>query len=124
MKKPNTFKPTKSGNKTFTKKRLYDTTSWVEYRNKFLAANPKCYACGTIARIVDHVVGHKGSEEKFWEATNLIPLCKFCHDTVTGKFDKHVVPKTEEKMKWIANKRMETETTVRVKVVSTTGVKK
>ena len=117
MKKPSSFKTKTTGNKTFTKKRLYDSTDWVEYRNKFISANPKCYACGERARIVDHVISHKGSEEKFWEPTNMIPLCKPCHDFITGTYDKHVVPKTEEKMKWIAMKRLQTETSVRVTIV-------
>ena len=121
MKKPNSFKPKTAGNKTFTKKRLYDQTSWVEYRNRFLAANPKCYACGDVARVVDHVISHKGSEEKFWNETNMMPLCKKCHDFITGTFDKHVVPKTEEKMKWIAHRRIETETTTRIVIVRKNG---
>lgn len=117
MKKQKSFKTKTAGNKAFTKKRLYDTGNWVEYRNKFLAANPTCYACGERARVVDHVISHKGNEEKFWSSTNMIPLCKPCHDFITGTFDMHVVPKTEEKMKWIAAKRLQTGTTVKVKVV-------
>lgn len=118
MKKSEKFSPKKSDNKAFKKKRLYDTVSWAEFRNKFLAANPKCYACGERSRIVDHVISHKGNEIKFWEPTNMIPLCKLCHDYITGKFDQFVVPKTEEKMLWISNKRMETENTVRVKIIT------
>jgi 5-methylcytosine-specific restriction endonuclease McrA len=117
MKKSKVFRPPTGSGKKFVKKRLYDTTNWVEYRNKFLAANPTCYACGTRARVVDHVISAKGDESKFWNITNLIPLCKICHDQVTGLFDQFAVPKTEEKMKWIAQKRAQTETSVRVKVV-------
>jgi 5-methylcytosine-specific restriction endonuclease McrA len=117
MKKPASFRPKSAGNKQFTKKRLYDQTSWVEYRNKFLSANPHCYACGEPARVVDHVISHKGNEEKFWNETNMIPLCKPCHDYITGAFDKHIPPKTEEKMQWIARRRAQTDTAVRVKIV-------
>ena len=84
---------------------------------RFLQHNPRCYACGDRARVVDHVVSAKGDEKKFWDITNLIPLCKRDHDYITGKFDQFVVPKTEEKMKWIQFKRQETDTSVRVKIV-------
>ena len=115
MEKNKSFKLKPSGAKAFKKKRLYDQTSWFDHSRKFLQLNPKCYACGNVARVVDHVVSAKGDEEKFWCETNMIPMCKPCHDYVTGKYDKHIVAKTEEKMKWIANKRTQTETTVRVK---------
>jgi 5-methylcytosine-specific restriction endonuclease McrA len=122
VKKPKSFSPAKStGNKVFKKKRLYDDVSWTELRNKFLALNPRCYACGDPARVVDHVVGHKGDEIKFWDVTNMIPLCKSDHDYITATFDRHSVPKTEEKMRWIANKRLETDTTVKVKILNGVG---
>lgn len=117
MKKAKLFKPPTSTNKKFTKKRLYDTTDWAEYRVRFISANPLCYACGQRARVVDHVISAKGNEKLFWEVTNLIPLCKSDHDFITQNFDKHIVAKTEEKMKWIERKRIETDTNVRVKIV-------
>lgn len=48
----------------------------------------------------------------------MIPMCDSCHSIVTQLFDKHEIPKTEEKLKWISKKRLETDTTVRSKVVS------
>lgn len=118
MKAPKKFSPlTVKPTKKFYKERMYDTVSWTEYRLKFLSANPRCYACGTSARVVDHIVAHKEDEVKFWAVTNFIPLCKKCHDTITAYFDRHSPPKTEAKMIWISNKREETETTLKVKVV-------
>lgn len=117
MKKSKSFKPSRAGNSTFVKKRLYDDQEWVDYRRKFLKINPNCYACGTHSQVVDHVLAHKNDKEKFWNPTNMIPLCKMCHDYVTGNFDKHIPPKTESKMKWISWKRVETETYVKVKIV-------
>lgn len=117
MKRPKKFSPAKTTNPSFKKKRLYDTTDWFNHSRKFLLVNPKCYCCGETARVVDHVVSHKGDEEKFWNETNMIPMCKKCHSVVTGFFDRHVPPKTEEKMRWIANKRAETGTVVRVKPI-------
>lgn len=117
MKKSKVYSPPSGGNKKFAKKRMYDTVEWVEYRNKFLAANPLCYACGKVARVVDHIVGHKGNEEKFWNETNYIPLCKVCHDIITGNFDRHNPPKTEEKLRWIASMRFKNEIEIKVKVI-------
>lgn len=121
MKKAKTFKPKVLGTgKKFSNKkpREYDTISWIEFRNKFLAANPKCYADKERATVVDHVVAHKEKKELFWNDHNYIPLCKKCHDFITGKFDRHNPPLTEEKMKWIEAKRLETGTAIKVRVVS------
>lgn len=119
MKKAKVFKQKfGTGGKKFTKKRMYDTYDWVEYRNKFLFANPKCYACGGRATVVDHIVAAKNDEKKFWDETNYIPLCKGDHDVITGLYDRHAIPLTEEKLKWINAKRLETGTAIRVKVVS------
>jgi 5-methylcytosine-specific restriction endonuclease McrA len=122
MKKAKVFKKDLGGGgKKFSnaKPRLYQTQNWVEYRNKFLAVNPKCYACGERAVVVDHIVSHKGDEKLFWDETNFIPLCKKCHDTITGLFDRHVVANVEGKLKWINAKRLETNTATKVRVVTT-----
>jgi 5-methylcytosine-specific restriction endonuclease McrA len=111
------FKPKTSNAKKFSKPRLYESVDWIEYRNKFIAVNPKCYACGARAVIVDHVVSHKGDEKKFWDAYNYIPLCKEDHDKITGLFDRHVDSRIEQKLSWITAKRVETNTTIVVKVV-------
>lgn len=117
MKKSKSYRPASAGNKKFAKKRLYDNVTWTEYSIRFLSHNPKCYACGERARVVDHVIAAKGDVVKFWEVTNLIPLCLSDHNTITALFDRHVVPKTEEKMKWIQAKRIEKDVSVRVKIV-------
>jgi 5-methylcytosine-specific restriction endonuclease McrA len=117
MKKAKVFSANKTSNKTFTKKRMYDTVEWVEYRNIFLGINPRCYACGKSARVVDHWKAHKGSEELFWKVDNFIPLCKEDHDFVTGSFDRHNPPKTEEKLKWLADARLKNDISFKIKVV-------
>lgn len=91
---------------------------WTEFRNLFLSHNNKCYSCGTRATVVDHIFAHKGNKELFWKPDNFIPLCKLCHDTITGLFDRHAVPKTKEKIEWLNKKRAENEITIRVKIVS------
>jgi hypothetical protein len=119
MKKINQFKPKKaSGSSTFKKKNPYNNVSWIEFRNLFLAHNPKCYACGERATVTDHFRAHKGNQELMWKPDNFIPLCKPCHDYCTGSFDQFAVPKTEEKLAWINKKRAERDITIRVKVVT------
>jgi 5-methylcytosine-specific restriction endonuclease McrA len=117
MKKSKLFKPTSAGNKKFTKPRMYETLDWVEYRNIFLRENPICYACGNSARVVDHIVAHKGDEELFWKEDNFMPLCKSCHDIVTGNFDRHNPPKTEEKVKWVSDMRLKNDISCKIKVI-------
>lgn len=116
MKRPVKFSHKKTVTKKFTKKRAYDDPEWVKYRYVFLKNNPVCYSCGNPSQAVDHIVAFKGDLVKFWDVTNMIPLCHSCHNTITNLFDKGPVPNTEGKMKWISRKRQETETIVKVKV--------
>lgn len=121
MKKAKLFKPKPLGTgKKFSNKkpRQYDTSSWVEFRNRFIAANPKCYCCEERATVVDHWMAHKGAYKLFWNETNYIPLCKPHHDAVTGLFDRHNPPKTKEKLEWINGIRLQNGITRRVKVVT------
>jgi 5-methylcytosine-specific restriction protein A len=119
VKKAKLFKSNTGGTgKKFAKKRMYETVEWVEFRNRFIQANSKCYACGCRAVIVDHIVSAKGDEGLFWNELNYIPLCKPDHDYISGKFDRYIPPRTEAKLIWINNKRLETGTAIKVQVVS------
>ncbi|WP_244597145.1 HNH endonuclease [Ochrobactrum soli] len=47
--------------------------------------SPLCVYClkaGDVepATICDHRIPHKGNEDLFWDADNLMSLCKSCHD--------------------------------------------
>jgi 5-methylcytosine-specific restriction endonuclease McrA len=118
MKKIPQFKPKKGvGTSQFKKKSPYNNVNWVEFRNEFLRINPRCYACGNRATVADHFVAFKGNKELFWKPDNFIPLCKLCHDTVTGYFDQFAVPKTKEKLEWLNHQRAKNEIDVRVKIV-------
>lgn len=76
------------------------TRRWEKYRLWFLHRNPFCgdrlpgtaatmdSRCAveqrvTIARVVDHIVPHRGDQRLFWERTNHQSLCKDCHDAKT-----------------------------------------
>ena len=98
-------------------RRGYDK-SWSKYRFRFLHHNPLCYCCGEKAAVIDHIRAHKGNQELFWNQHNYMPLCKRCHDTITGKFDRHNPPKTEEKIEWVKKERDKNNITIKVKIVS------
>lgn len=117
MKKPKLYSSPKSGAKKFSPKRLYDTPEWAEFRNKFLGVNQVCYACGERSRVVDHIQAFKKDIKLFWNTTNYMPLCFKCHNTITANFDKFNPPLTREKMMWVNDKRMETNTYIKIKVL-------
>lgn len=73
--------------------------------------NRECYACGSPATVVDHLIPHQGSNELFRKLDNHIPLCVYCHNTVTTKFDRYAKfgVLNQEKVKWLNAKRFPTE---------------
>lgn len=111
MKKSKLYRPNKVvGAKKFNARKdrdaLYDL-SWVKYRIRFLKVNPNCYACGAKAAVVDHLIPHKGDRDLFEKLDNHLPLCKLCHDTVTGLFDaKWSVENFEKKLYWLSSMRV------------------
>lgn len=62
---------------------------WQRYRLQYLAEHPLCVRCEAAgrtvaARVVDHVVPHKGNEDLMWNPENHQALCDFtspwnCH---------------------------------------------
>ncbi len=123
-KKMKQFKPQKfSGGRVFNANAkadaLYKTSRWTNHREEFLKHNPKCYPCGGPASVVDHLVPHKGREEFFWKADNMIPMCEKCHNTITGLYDYKYKPgaSIKDKLDWIAWRRAKHELTFKVKVV-------
>lgn len=113
MKKPKSYSPKKSGKKKFNLKNkersfrqsLYQTKEWKEFRFRFLAKNKYCYCCNASSDTVDHIITHKGKIDVFFDAHNMMPMCKPCHDYVTGKFDSHKEQKIKEKAEWILEQR-------------------
>jgi hypothetical protein len=106
MERPKSFKPTRvEGTRKFDGRKaindLYACAKWRNYRYKYLAINPTCYACGGKSEVIDHVEAHRGDEKLFWKEDNLIPLCHKCHNTATALFDKPGKP-VKEKLQWLA----------------------
>lgn len=107
------FKPRKHEPERERRQALYRADdSWRKYCARFLALNPKCYACGERATVVDHLVPHKGDEKLFKATDNHIPLCERDHNTVTGKFDYRYVPGSsiQAKVDWLNARRVPTDT--------------
>lgn len=64
--------------------RLYDLRRWRRQARAYLRAHPLCRFCEaagrvTMARVVDHVVPHRGDEVLFFDETNWQGLCPSCH---------------------------------------------
>lgn len=68
--------------------RGYDAR-WNKERLIYLLANPLCVNCLkhkriTPARVVDHIIDHKGNQDLFWDKNNWQSLCDYtspynCH---------------------------------------------
>ncbi|MEO4040348.1 HNH endonuclease signature motif containing protein [Hoeflea sp. CAU 1731] len=37
--------------------------------------------CGKPAKVVDHIIPHKGDRKLFWDRSNWQPLCTPCHSS-------------------------------------------
>ena len=61
--------------------------NWRKASKAYLRRNPLCVYClqtgkSKGARVVDHIVPHKGDRALFWDIDNWQGLCKRCHDSV------------------------------------------
>ena len=66
---------------------------WQVERADFLRRHPLCrmhQKRGQVvaARVVDHIVPHRGDQRLFWDQTNWQSLCKPCHDSAK-KLQEH-----------------------------------
>ena len=65
---------------------------WRNARIAYLQQNPLCVDCqaeGRIvsARVIDHIIPHKGNDELFWDRNNWQPLCQSHHSRKTARSD-------------------------------------
>ena len=68
------------------------TRQWGRVRDAFLARHPLCVQCeregrAEAARVVDHIVPHRGDQRLFWDENNWQQLCKRHHDVKTSTVD-------------------------------------
>ncbi len=66
------------------------TYQWEKARKAFLDEHPLCVVClakGTTtgANVVDHIIPHRGNQQRFWDVENWQALCKPCHDRKTRR---------------------------------------
>lgn len=66
---------------------------WRKARKLFLEANPLCAMCkelGTLhpARIVDHIIPHRGNVVLFWDRENWQGLCTHHHNSTKQHHEK------------------------------------
>lgn len=65
-------------NRPSARERGYDS-KWETERAAFLKTNPTCVRCGAPAKVVDHVIPHRGDRKLFWSRSNWQALCTSCH---------------------------------------------
>lgn len=65
---------------------------WTKARKAFLAQHPfcecpECKASGhpLPAKVVDHIIPHRGNQELFWDSNNWQAMNKRCHDKKTAR---------------------------------------
>lgn len=103
--RPPVFKPLGKPSKPMesVRKAEYDKTragssargygfKWQKARKRFLEENPLCVICQAkqlvkAARIVDHIIPHKGNADLFWDKRNWQALCASCHSRKTATQD-------------------------------------
>lgn len=83
-----------AGGRGTAHERGYDAR-WQRARATYLLSHPLCAECMrhgrlTPARVVDHIVPHRGDQHLFWDESNWQALCDFtsphdCHGKKTGK---------------------------------------
>ncbi|MGE3624052.1 MAG: HNH endonuclease [Bdellovibrionales bacterium] len=81
---------------TTPKHRIYNQ-QWRDLRADHLRKNPLCVFCQkegkvVVARIVDHIIPHKGNRTLLFDPTNLQSLCKHHHDA-----DKQLIERGKRK---------------------------
>lgn len=112
--KSTSFKPKREHNPERDRKQAFynGNDDWRKYRERFLEVNPECYACGEKATVVDHVIPFKGDVVLFEKLDNHIPLCEYCHNYVSARFDSKFVVggNNHDKIRWLNQKRIPTET--------------
>lgn len=69
---------------------LYSSVTWAKLRKAHLNNNPLCVECKEegklkFAKVVDHIIPHKGETDLFFAVSNLQSLCKLHHDRKTQK---------------------------------------
>ena len=62
-------------------------SKWVTAAAEFRRRNPLCLGCyavgvRTACEVVDHIIPHRGDNEKFWDRKNWQPSCTWHHNAI------------------------------------------
>jgi len=69
-----------------TNEKFYSTTRWRKLRKQILRDTPYCVKCGTTINLeIHHKIPPRGDDDLFFDADNLIPVCKRCHRLETAR---------------------------------------
>lgn len=68
-------------------------TRWEKARKAYLMRHPLCVMCEkdgriTPARVVDHIIPHRGDTALFWDTSNLMSLCAHCHNSAKQREER------------------------------------
>lgn len=69
------------------------THRWVKARATYLKRHPLCVMCEregrvTAARVVDHIIPHRGDQALFWDTDNWQSLCRPHHDSAKQREER------------------------------------
>ena len=69
------------------------TSRWHKARTAYLASHPLCTMCKeegkvTPAKVVDHVIPHKGDRSLFWDSGNWQSLCYRHHNSTKQSMER------------------------------------
>lgn len=68
------------------------TSRWDRAAKRFKADNPLCVGCLAVektveAKVVDHIMPHRGDMELFWSPSNWQAACAWHHDVVKQRLE-------------------------------------
>ena len=67
----------------------YHTHRWTKFSRWYRKTFPVCRECGNAAEVVDHIIPARQIEaERFYDVTNMQPLCSRCHNRKRATDDK------------------------------------
>jgi len=58
---------------------------WARFRALFLQDHPLCAQCGRLGEEVHHVVPRHVDPSRMYDRSNLLTLCRACHDEVHAR---------------------------------------
>lgn len=84
----------------FKYKHLYGTTKWGQLRRYIWQRDQyvcKWHGCGKLligkapspnSPIAHHIKPHRGNATLFWDAANIMTVCKECHDGAVQRYER------------------------------------